>query len=59
LGWLTWEFYQLDAETARYMFYGIICGGILGAILGFKMHSKTQRQYQDIIDQIEDLTASE
>ena len=56
LGWLTWEFYQLDAETARYMFYGIICGGIFGAILGFKMHSKTQRQYQDIIDQIEEIT---
>ena len=59
LGWLTWEFYQLDAETARYMFYGIICGGIIGAICGFKMHFKTQRQYQEIIDQIEDLTATE
>ena len=57
LGWLTWEFYQLDAEAARYMIYGIICGGVLGAILGFKMHSKTQRQYQDIIDQIEEITS--
>ena len=57
LGWLTWEFYQLDAETARYMFYGIICGGIIGAICGYKMHFETQRQYQEIIDQIEDLKA--
>ena len=57
LGWLTWEFYQLDAESARYMFYGIICGGIIGAICGYKMHFETQRQYQEIIDQIEDLTA--
>ena len=57
LGWLTWEFYQLDVEAARYMIYGIICGGVLGAILGFKMHSKTQRQYQDIIDQIEEITS--
>ena len=57
LGWLTWEFYQLNAEAARYMIYGIICGGVLGAILGFKMHSKTQRQYQDIIDQIEEITS--
>ena len=56
LGWLTWEFYQLDAESARYMFYGIICGGIIGAICGYKMHFKTQRQYQEIIDQIEELT---
>ena len=56
LGWLTWEFYQLDAETARYMFYGIICGGVIGAICGYKMHFKTQRQYQEIINQIEDIT---
>ena len=58
LGWLTWEFYQLDAETARYMFYGIICGGVVGSILGFRMHNKTQEQYQEIIDAIEDITAN-
>jgi hypothetical protein len=57
-GWLTWEFYQLDAETARYMFYGIICGGVVGSILGFRMHNKTQEQYQEIIDAIEDITAN-
>ena len=56
LGWLTWEFYQLDAEMTRYMVYGIICGAVLGVILGFKMHFKTQHQYQEIIDQIEDIT---
>ena len=27
------------------------------AIIGFSIHFKTQRQYQEIIDQIEDLTA--
>ena len=32
-------------------------GGIIGAFCGFSLHFKTQRQYQDIIDQIEDLTA--
>ena len=58
LGWLTWEFYHLDAETARYMFYGIICGGVVGSILGFRMHNKTQEQYQEIIDAIEDITAN-
>ncbi len=57
LGWFTWELYQQDSEAARYMIYGTVCGAVLGVILGFKMHSKTQRQYQDIIDQIEDLTA--
>ena len=59
LGWLTWEFYQLDAETAHYMFYGIVCGGIFGSIAGFRMHHKTQSQYQEIIDAIEDITADE
>ena len=56
LGWLTWEFYQKDFEAARYMVYGIACGAVFGAICGFKMHFKTQRQYQDIIDQIEEIT---
>ena len=56
LVWLTWEFYQLDLEAARYMIYGTICGAVLGTILGFKMHFNTQRQYQEIIDQIEDIT---
>ena len=59
LAWLTWEIYQQDAEAGRYMVYGIGCGAILGAICGFKMHFKTQHQYQEIIDQIEDLTAEE
>ncbi len=59
LGWLTWEFYQLNAETAHYMFYGIVCGGILGSIAGFRMHNKTQEQYQEIIDAIEEITADE
>ena len=59
LGWLTWELCQQDSEAARYMIYGTICGAVLGVILGFRMHSKTQTQYQEIIDQIEDITANE
>ena len=34
-------------------------GGIIGAICGFKFHFKTQRQYQDVIDQIKDLKSEE
>ena len=55
LGWLSWELYQKDAFSARYMIYGTICGAVIGAICGCKMHFKTQRQYQEIIDQIADL----
>ena len=56
LAWLTWELYQKDADSFRYMIYGTVCGATLGVILGFRMHLKTQRQYQEIIDQIEDIT---
>ena len=56
LAWLTWELYQQDSEAARYMIYGTVCGAVLGSILGFRMHIKTQQQYQEIIDQIEEIT---
>jgi len=59
LAWLTWEFYQKDAEMARYMIYATICGAVIGAIIGCSLHFKTQHQYQEIIDQIEDITTEE
>ena len=55
LAWLTWELYQKDSEVTRYMIYGTVCGAALGTILGIWMHMRTQHQYQEIIDQIEDL----
>jgi len=59
LAWLTWEFYQKDEELARYMIYATICGAVVGAVIGCSLHFKTQRQYQEIIDQIEEITAEE
>ena len=55
LGWLGYEFYQKDGDTALAMIIGAVIGGTIGAIIGFRLHFKTQRQYQEIIDQIEDL----
>ena len=55
LGWLGYEFYQKDGDTALAMIIGAVIGGIIGAIIGFSMHFKTQRQYQEIIDQIEEM----
>ena len=55
LGWLGYEFYQKDGDTALGMIIGAVIGGIIGAIIGFSMHFKTQRQYQEIIDQIEEM----
>ena len=60
MGWFMYETYQVQGGgTDNPFFWGGCIGGIIGAIIGFTVHFRTQRQYQDIIDQIEDLTADE
>lgn len=59
LGWFMYEIYLQDHNFANGLFWGGCVGGIIGAIAGFKFHIKTQHQYQDIIDQIEDITADQ
>lgn len=54
--WFVYEIYLQNNDLANGLFWGGCVGGIIGAICGIKFHFKTQRQYQDIIDQIEDLT---
>lgn len=58
-GWFTYEVYLQDNDLANGLFWGGCVGGVVGVIAGFKFHFRTQRQYQDIIDQIEDLTADQ
>lgn len=58
-GWFTYEVYLQDNDLANGLFWGGCVGGVIGAIAGFKFHFRTQRQYQEIIDQIEDLTADQ
>ena len=58
MGWFFYETYQIQGgDFYNGFFWGGCVGGIIGAIIGIKIHLKTQRQYQDVIDQIEDLTA--
>ena len=58
MGWFFYETYQIQGgDFYNGFFWGGCIGGIIGAIIGIKIHLKTQRQYQDVIDQIEDLTA--
>ena len=58
MGWFFYETYQIQGgDFYNGFFLGGCIGGIIGAIIGIKLHLKTQRQYQDVIDQIEDLTA--
>ena len=58
--WFMYESYQVHGDTIdNGFFWGGCIGGIIGAICGLSLNFKTQRQYQDIIDQIEDLTKGE
>jgi hypothetical protein len=60
LGWFLYEVYQIHGGAiGNGIFWGGCIGGIIGAICGLSINFRTQRQYQDIIDQIEDLTAGE
>jgi hypothetical protein len=60
LGWFMYESYLLHPDAFfNGLFWAGCIGGIIGAIWGFSLHFKTQRQYQDIIDQIEDITAEQ
>ena len=60
LGWFMYEVYQIHGGALdNGFFWGGCIGGIIGAICGLSLNFKTQRQYQDIIDQIEDLTAEQ
>ena len=60
LGWFMYDCYRLHQDSLHSgLFWGGCIGGVVGAIWGFSLHFKTQRQYQEIIDQIEDLTAEE
>lgn len=60
LGWFLYEAYQIHGGALNNGFFlGGCIGGIIGAICGLSLNFKTQHQYQDIIDQIEDLTKGE
>jgi len=58
--WLSWFFYEVYKQNndllMHPLFWAGCVGGTIGAVIGFSIHFKTQRQYQGIIDQIEDLT---
>ena len=58
MSWFLYETYQLHGgAVSNGLFWGGCIGGIIGAICGLSINFRTQRQYQDIIDQIADITA--
>ena len=57
--WMSWFLYETylihGGAFSNGLFWGGCIGGIIGAICGLSINFKTQRQYQNIIDQIEEL----
>ena len=57
LAWFVYEVYRVNGpDDMMPLLLGGGFGGVIGLICGFRIYFKTQRQYQEIIDQIEDLT---
>ncbi|MBQ9668955.1 MAG: hypothetical protein IJV45_09495 [Prevotella sp.] len=55
--WFAYEAYRVNGADGLMGFgFAALIGGTVGAIIGFRIHFKTQRQYQEIIDQIEDIS---
>lgn len=54
MAWVSWEFAQQIGDM-RIAIVTIVAGGAIGAAIGLKMHLNTQRDYREIIRQIEDL----
>jgi uncharacterized membrane protein len=57
LAWFVYEVYRVNGpDDMMPLLLGGGFGGVIGLICGFRIYYKTQQQYQEIINQIEDLT---
>lgn len=59
--WASWAIYEMSQQIVDTRFFVPCCivGVIIGALVGLKVHFRTQRYYRDILDQIEDLETTE
>ena len=56
LAWFFWEIYKQNNDFINEpLFIGGIVGTAIGTIIGLSIHFKNQRQYKEIIDQIDEL----
>jgi hypothetical protein len=57
IGWFAYEVYRVNGpDDMLPLLIGGGVGGVVGLIAGMNIYYKMQRQYQEIIDQIEELT---
>ena len=55
--WASWAVYEMVQKTGggEYLVPCCIVGIIVGALIGLKVHFRTQRHYRDVLEQLEDL----
>ena len=57
VAWASWAIYEMAQKTGgnEYLVPCCIVGILVGALVGLKVHFKTQRHYRDVLEQLEDL----
>ena len=57
LAWFFWEAYKINNNLFNEpISWGACVGAVIGAAIGLSIHFKNQRQYKEIIEQIDELT---
>ena len=57
LAWFFWEAYKINNNLFNEpVSWGACVGAVIGAAIGLSIHFKNQRQYKEIIEQIDELT---
>lgn len=59
--WISWFCYEVinsnsQSVNSKYLIIGGLCGGVVGAILGFRLYRKNQRQALEVIEKIAEFT---
>lgn len=57
VAWASWAVYEMAQRTggSEYLVPCCIVGILVGALVGLKVHFRTQRHYRDVLEQLEDL----
>ncbi len=57
LAWASWAVYEMAQKIggSEYFVPCCIVGILVGALIGLKVHFRTQRHYRDVLEQLEDL----
>lgn len=54
VGWFAYEMYQKHGNF-YHLTISCLTGGLIGGVIGFSIHQKTQRKYREILERIEEM----